>query len=63
MKRLPTQLLLAVLMLAVAAGIAAAQPFAHDANTRADRAALQRERIAIRLINEATQRVQHRHPR
>jgi len=63
MKRIPTQMLLAVLMLALAAGIAAAQPFAHAANTRADRVALRRENLAIKLINEATQHVRHRHPR
>lgn len=63
MKRLPTQLLLAALMLAVAAGFAAARPLAHDANTRADRVALRRENLAVKLINEATQHVRQRHPR
>lgn len=65
MLRLPTLSLLslAVLALALGAGIAAAAPpsVAHPANSRQDRAALHRQRTVIRLINEATRHVRHDH--
>lgn len=63
MPRLPLLTLLALLALGLSSGIAAAAPpsAAHPANSRGDRAALQRERTATRLINEATRHVRHDH--
>jgi hypothetical protein len=54
---------LALLGLAVSSGAAAAHPSTgHVANTRQDRAALRRERVAVHLINEAARHVRQTHP-
>jgi len=60
MKRLPT-LLAVVAVLCAAAAATAHGSLARAANSKHDRAALRREQVAVRLINEATRRVQHRH--
>lgn len=61
MQRLPTLLAVLALLCATTATATAQGALAQAASTRHDRAALRREQIAVRLINQATQRVQHRH--
>jgi hypothetical protein len=61
MPRIPT-LPLALIALLVSTGTAVAHPSTgHVANTQRDRAVLKRERIAVKLINRATQRVRRDH--